>query len=116
MSKVGIFFEICHILHIFAVWVKQSDVMLDKIRQQFIRLISAYERERSERIRLEEENGRLSSQCEAYGKQIAELEKKIDSLNLTAAFVGTQADNSESKRKIESLIREIDRCIRLMEG
>jgi len=53
--------------------------MLDNIRQQFIRLISAYERERSERIRLEEENGRLSSQCEAYGKQIAELEKKIDS-------------------------------------
>lgn len=90
--------------------------MLDNIRQQFIRLISEYERERSERIRLEEENGRLASRCEAYGKQIAELEKKIDSLNLTTAFVGTQTDNSESKRKIESLIREIDRCIRLMEG
>lgn len=94
----------------------QSDVMLDNIRQQFIRLISAYEREESERVRLEKENGRLAAQCEAYGKQIAELEKKIDRLNLTAALVGTQTDNSESKRKIDGLIKEIDRCIRLMEG
>ena len=94
----------------------QSDVMLDNIRQQFIRLISAYEREESERVRLEKENGRLAAQCDAYGKQIAELEKKIDSLNLTAALVGTQTDNSESKRKIDGLIKEIDRCIRLMEG
>ena len=91
----------------------QSDVMLDNIRQQFIRLISAYEREESERVRLEKENGRLAAQCDAYGKQIAELEKKIDRLNLT---VGTQTDNSESKRKIDGLIKEIDRCIRLMEG
>ena len=57
----------------------QSDVMLDNIRQQFIRLISAYEREESERVRLEKENGRLVAQCDAYGKQIAELEKKIQS-------------------------------------
>ncbi len=90
--------------------------MLDNIRQQFIRLISAYEREKSARERLEEENVRLASRCETYGKQIAELEKKIDSLNLATAFVGTKSDNSESKRKIDSLIREIDRCIRLMEG
>ena len=49
-------------------------------------------------------------------RQIAELEKKIDNLNLTTAFVGSQADLSEPKRKIESLIREIDRCVSLMEG
>ena len=90
--------------------------MLDNIRQQFVRLISLYEKEKGERIRLEEDNRRLSELCDARGKQIAELEKKIDNLNLTAAFVGSQADMTDSKKKIDSLIREIDRCISLMEG
>ena len=97
-------------------WVLETDTMLDNIRQQFIRLVSAYEREKGERIRLEEENAKLSALCEARGKQIVELEKKIDSINLATAFAGGQTDSSESKKKIESLIREIDRCIRLMEG
>lgn len=90
--------------------------MLDNIRQQFIRLVSAYEREKGERIRLEEENAKLSALCETRGKQIVELEKKIDSINLATAFAGGQTDSTESKKKIDALIREIDRCIRLMEG
>lgn len=90
--------------------------MLDNIRQQFVRLISLYEKERDERTRLAEENMRLSELCDARGKQIAELERKIDNLNLTTAFVGSRTDMSESKKKIDSLVREIDRCISLMEG
>ncbi len=90
--------------------------MLDNIRQQFLRLSSAYEKEKAERVRLEIENGQLRQQCEAHGKQIAELERKIDSLNLATAFAGTRTDNSESKKKIDDLVREIDRCISLLEG
>lgn len=75
-----------------------------------------YEKEKDECARLRDENLRLSECCEARGKQIAELEKKIDNLNLTTALVGTQTDLSEPKKKIDSLIREIDRCVSLMEG
>ena len=49
----------------------QSDVMLDNIRQQFIRLISAYEREESERVRLEKENSRLTEQCKAGNRLLS---------------------------------------------
>ncbi len=90
--------------------------MLDNVRQQFLRLVSLYEKEKAECVRLKEENLRLSECCETRGKQIAELEKKIDNLNLTAALVGPQADLSGPKMKIESLMREIDRCVSLMEG
>lgn len=90
--------------------------MLDNIRQQFLRLISAYEKERAERGRLEKENEQLRLQCETHGKQIAELERKIDNLNLATAFAGTRTDNSESGKKIDDLVKEIDRCISLLEG
>lgn len=90
--------------------------MLDNVRQQFVRLISLYEKEKSECVRLKEENRQLSERCDTLGKHIAELEKKIDNLNFATAFAGSRTDGSEPKRKIESLIREIDRCVSLMEG
>lgn len=90
--------------------------MLDNIRQQFLRLISAYEKEKAERSRLEEENRQLARRCETYGKQIAELEEKLDNLNLATAFAGARTDNSESKKEIDGLVKEIDRCISLLKG
>lgn len=90
--------------------------MLDNIRQQFVRLVSAYETEKAARCSLEQRNRELADQCDAYRKQIAELEKKYDNLKLTEAFVGASADSSESKQKIERIIREIDKCISLIEN
>ncbi len=90
--------------------------MLDNIRQQYIRLVSAYESERAERLKLEEENRRLSEQCKTREEKITELEKKIDNLKLANAFSGANERTPEAKKKIEALVKEIDRCIGLMEG
>ena len=51
---------------------------------------------------------------EVYKEQIIELERQIDNQKLAGAFLN--GDNVESKKKIDRLIREIDRCITLMEG
>lgn len=90
--------------------------MLEQIQSQFFRLISAYETERKERIALQEKldiSVRETGDCR---KQIKELETQIDKLRLANAFSAAKPDNSESKREIESLIREIDRCIALLKS
>ena len=43
------------------------------------------------------------------------MEKQIDNLKLKTAFLSTSGDE-EAKEKIDKLIREIDRCIALLEG
>ena len=88
--------------------------MLDNVRQQFLSLVSAYETERAERCRLEQENKELAQKCETYREQILELKTKNDKLGLTAAFVGSSADTSESRKKIEMIVKEIDKCLALM--
>ena len=88
--------------------------MLDNVRQQFLSLVSAYETEKAERCRLEQENKELVQMCEIYREQIFELKTKNDKLELTAAFVGQSADTSESRKKIEMIIKEIDRCLSLI--
>ena len=89
--------------------------MLDSIKQKITQLIAAYESEKSERIRLSQELEQLKQQNEAYAKQIIELEREIDNKRLAGAFMAGN-DNVESKKKIDKLIREIDKCISLMEG
>ena len=88
--------------------------MLDAVRQKITQLIAAYETEKAERMKLQAELERKVSENETYKKQIIELERKIDNQRLAGAFLN--GDNAESKKKIDRLIKEIDKCISLMEG
>ncbi len=89
--------------------------MLETVKEKIKRLIAAYESEKMERMRLQSELEQAGIQNEAYRKQIIELERQIDNLKLTEAFTAG-GDNTAAKRKIDSLIKEIDRCIALLEG
>ena len=89
--------------------------MLDGIKQKITQLIAAYESEKSECVRLRQELEQSKQQNEAYAQQIIELEREIDNKKLAGAFM-TGSDNAESKKKIDKLIKEIDKCISLMEG
>lgn len=90
--------------------------MLETIRQKIIRLIASYEKEKNERIRLQDELEKLRVQNETYRKQITELERQIDNLKLTEAIKGNAINGTEAKKKVDSLLKEIDRCIKLIEG
>ena len=90
--------------------------MLDNVKQSIKQLIAAYESERMERIRLQAELEQSAIQNDAYRKQIIELERQIDNLKLTEAFKASSGNSPEARKKIDGLIREIDRCISLMEG
>ena len=90
--------------------------MLDTLKQSIVRLIAAYETEKSERERLAKELRESQDQNETYRKQILELERQIDNLKLSEAFKGTAGNGSEAKKKVDALLREIDRCIKLIKG
>ena len=89
--------------------------MLDVLKQRISQLIAAYEKEKAERIRLSDELEQARLQNETYKEQIIELKRQIDNQKLAGAFL-SKGDNAESKKKIDRLIKEIDRCISLMEG
>ena len=111
------FFEISKQFVIFACQVVIFIVMLDVVKQSIRELIAAYEKERMERIRLQAELEESRNKNEACRKQIIELERQIDNLKLTEAFKASASGNSpEARKKIDGLIKEIDRCISLMEG
>ena len=88
--------------------------MFDAVRQKIAQLMAAYESEKAECERLRAALEQATSQNEAYRQKIIELERQIDNQKLAGAFLN--GDNTESKKKIDKLIKEIDKCITLIKG
>ena len=89
--------------------------MLEGIKTDIEKLIALYEAERSERERLQAELVRCGAENESCRKRIEDLEQQVDNLHLSEAF-GVAGDGSAAKEKIERLIKEIDKCISLLEN
>ena len=88
--------------------------MLENLRKQIEQLIARYEAEKAANQRLRQE----LQACEETGanlrKQINELESQIETRKLAEAF-SSGTFNAEAKAKVDTLIREIDKCISYLE-
>ncbi|MBQ3723409.1 MAG: hypothetical protein II851_06835 [Bacteroidales bacterium] len=89
--------------------------MLNEIKSSFEKLIALYEaqRERADALAAELEKERAAS--EACRKQIDDLKDQVRTLELKGAFMSGGDSSSAAREKIDRLIREIDKCISLLE-
>ena len=89
--------------------------MREEIWSDILTLISLYEKARGELETVSAELQQARTEIRKHKEQIEEFEKQIDNLKLKNAFLSTSGDE-EAKEKIDRLIREIDRCISMLEG
>ena len=89
--------------------------MLDDIKSNIAKLISLYEAEKQRADSLAEKLARKEEEVSVYKEQITDLNQQIDNLNLMTAF-GVFSEPSLAKDRINKLIREIDKCIKLLES
>ena len=87
--------------------------MISDLRSKIERLISLYEREK-------QRGDELASQLEASRaeiadkkQQITELKSQIDHYKLAGAFTSSE-EVQASKERLNKLIRDIDKCIKLL--
>ena len=88
--------------------------MLEDIWTDIRTLISIYEKTKREYEEVSEQLRRSEDAAVRDREQIYELEKQVDSLKLRNAFLATSGDE-EAKEKVDRLIREIDKCIAMLE-
>ena len=89
--------------------------MLEEIKTNIEKLISLYETQKRRADSLEAELEKCRADLAACKAHAGELDAQIDNLKLQYAFSGA-GDPAEAKARISKLIREIDRCIKLLEG
>ena len=61
--------------------------------------------------KLEAENQEFSQESSSLKKEISELKKDNESLMMANALLGSKESKAITKRKINSLIKEVDFCI-----
>jgi len=87
---------------------------LDRLKRQIGDLIAQYERMKAENERMALELSTNKVQLTENKTTIQELEQKVNKLQLTEAFKTSCTDVKEAKHKVTKLIKEIDKCIALL--
>ena len=77
-------------------------------------LFNRYNNLKSELGILRKVNEDLKVDLHEREERIKELELKYERVKLSGAFLGEGENATEAKRKINDLVREIDRCVALL--
>jgi predicted nucleic acid-binding Zn-ribbon protein len=77
-------------------------------------LFNRYNNLRSELVNLRNVNEELKVDLHERDERIKELELKYERVKLSGALLGEGENALEAKRKINDLVREIDRCVALL--
>ena len=90
-----------------------SDIVIE-LQKKINRLIDRHVGLKQEVIRVNEEKERLVSELNESIVNYRELEKKYDNLKLSGNILAESGEPGEAKKRINQIVREIDKCIALL--
>ena len=91
----------------------QSD-SINSLKEKVKRVLSIYWKEKEKNEKLTKENHDLASQLKMSEKKVIELTNKYQKLKLAKTVVASSRDAHDAKLKVNTMVREIDRCIALL--
>jgi predicted nucleic acid-binding Zn-ribbon protein len=91
-----------------------SQILIDKLKEHIGNLISRYELVQYENHNLSDQLDYCKKEIETLTTKNRELEEKLDKLLVMDAFKASSADVKDAKRKIGKIVKEIDKCISLL--
>ncbi len=85
--------------------------IVDSLQSKLNRLLSKFELLQIENQQLLEKSEKLVQEVQEQQESVHTIENKYESLKIANAIVGSKEDKHTTKLKINTLIREIDKCI-----
>ena len=92
----------------------ESLVIIETIREKIERIIAENRRLREESRNLVRQRDKLKAGNRELTARIAELERRISVLELSKGMAGGSDDAKLAKARVNRLMREVDRCIALL--
>ena len=77
-------------------------------------IVELYEKEREEKQKILEEKDKLVSRIQKQEKVINELEHKYNTLKLAKSLLAGSDNGNDARLKVNRMVREIDKCIALL--
>ncbi len=94
---------------------KRYDDIFSSLRQRIQTLMSMYEAKKAKAVDLQAKNIELHGEVERLEKRLNELEKKHENLKIAKVLSSLPGgDVHETKLQVNRIVREIDKCIALL--
>lgn len=93
----------------------QHDELIKAFEAKLHSLVSEYESLKSQNISLREELDRKHNELMHAHKDILEIQKNYDQLRLARYLTVSSKEQKISKQYINKLVREIDKCLALLD-
>ncbi len=93
---------------------EEESVLLGNLNKNIRLLFNEFEGVENKTKMLENEIERLKGEIELLKKEKSELSQKNEQMKLATLILSGVDENREAKQKINKLIREIDKCIALL--
>lgn len=88
--------------------------LINELKYNIRRLINSLEKTKFELEKTNDEYKGLEFQFETYKAEFEMLNKRYENLKVAKALAEGDPDNQAAKQKINKIIREVDKCIALL--
>jgi len=88
--------------------------IIEELKSRLDRLISLLESERGEKVALKQGNLDLQKKLKVQQTRISELELKYANLKIAKSLMAENEDSHDAKIRVNRIVREIDKCIALL--
>ena len=93
--------------------MEQAKDLVSRINQQVLELLGRHRELKSERAELMTQKGELLENIEKLKTEIDQLKEQIVKLKISKSLT-EKKDSTEVKAKVDELLREIDKCVGLL--
>ena len=87
---------------------------MDTIKDKVKRVVSLYQEQKEKNKKLNKENKELINKLKSSEQKLNELENQYKKLKLAKTMVASSHDVHDAKLKVNRMVREIDKCIALL--
>ncbi|UCG28048.1 MAG: hypothetical protein JSV24_01440 [Bacteroidales bacterium] len=92
----------------------EQDEIVKQLKEKIRLLISFYEKAQNENETLQHERVELNKQIKFRETELQEIKNKYENLKITKTILAGSEDVHDARIKVNKIVREIDKCIALL--
>jgi hypothetical protein len=85
-----------------------------QLKEKIETIVSMLEKSEEDRCRLQKEKLQLTEQIKLKATAFEELERRYETLKLAKAILGSGENSHDARIRVNRIVREIDKCIALL--
>jgi FtsZ-binding cell division protein ZapB len=93
---------------------EQDQLLIDELKKNIRRLIDSLELTKAELSRIKDEKLNLENELNQNRNEHQALLKRYENLKVAKALAEGDPENQAAKHKINKILREVDKCIALL--